>query len=142
MAASALDSDPTYLAYRRAMGFDEGSAKADAALETERTNVSLDLARPEIAYQGGLDRQQISGGMEDRGIWGSGDRLRELARQRHGEGVQLGQLEVQGANSLADIQRAMAQQVAAGRRQFGDQTMASGANTYLNQGMDPWDEPF
>lgn len=142
MANSDLAMDPTYQAMRRAMGFDEGSAQADADLASARTDVMLDLARPEIAFQGEEDRRTISSGFEDRGMWGSGERLRALAVQRRGQGAQLGQLEVQGANSLADIQRAMAQQIAAGRRQFGDQAMGVGADVYLGAGMDPWNEPF
>lgn len=142
MANSDLAMDPTYQAMRRAMGFDEGTASADADLATARNDVMLDLARPEIAFQGEEARRQISGGFEDRGMWGSGARLRELAVQRRNQGAQLGQLEVQGANSLADIQRTMAQQIAAGRRNFGDRSMAAGADVYLGAGMDAWNEPF
>lgn len=142
MANSDLSMDPTYQAMRRAMGFDEGQAKADADLAATRQDVMLDLARPEIAFQGEEARRQISLGAEDRGMWGSGERLRDLAVQRRNEGAQLGQLEVQGANSLADIQRAMAQQIAAGRRSFGDRSMAAGADVYLGAGMDAWNEPF
>lgn len=142
MANSDLAMDPTYQAMRRAMGFDSGQATADAALDTTRQQVALDLARPELAFQGREDRRQISSGFEDRGMWGSGDRLRALAVQRRNQGAQLGQLNLQGATSIADIQRQMAAQIAGSRRQFGDASMGAAANVYLGAGMDPWDEPF
>lgn len=142
MANSDLAMDPTYQAMRRAMGFDEGQTTADATLDTTKQQVALDLARPELAFQGREARRQISSGFEDRGMWGSGERLRDLAVQRRNQGAQLGQLNLQGATSIADIQRQMAAQIAAGRRQFGDASMSAGANVYLGAGMDPWDEPF
>lgn len=142
MANTALSSDPTYQAYRRAMGFDEGSARADADLATAQQQVALDLARPEIAFQGREARRDINTGYEDRGMWGSGARLRDLAVQRRQQGAQLGQLEIQGATSIADLQRQMAAQIAASRRQFGDRTMGRAADIYLGAGLDPWDEPF
>lgn len=124
------------------MGFDEGSTSANADLDTTRAQTMLDLARPELAFQGEEERRQISLGAEDRGMWGSGERLRDLALQRRQQGVQLGQLEIQGANSIADIQRQMAQQIASGRRSFADGSLTAGANVYLNSGLDPWDEPY
>lgn len=142
MANTALDQDPTYQAYRRAMGFDEGSAKANADLATAQQQVALDLARPEIAFQGREARRDINTGFEDRGMWGSGARLRELAVQRRQQGAQLGQLEIQGATSIADLQAQMAAQVAATRRQFADRTMGRAADVYLTAGLDPWDEAF
>lgn len=142
MAPSSLDQDPTYLALRRAMGFDEGSTQANADLETTRAQTMLDLARPELAFQGAQQRRQINLGAEDRGMWGSGERLRDLAVQRRNQGAQLGQLEIQGANSIADIQRQMAQQIAAGRRSYADQTLSAAGDAYLRGGLDPWDDPF
>lgn len=142
MANTALDQDPTYQAYRRAMGFDSGAAQADADLATAQQQVALDLARPEIAFQGREARRGINSNFEDRGMWGSGARLRELAVQRRMQGAQLGQLEIQGATSIADIQRQMAAQVAASRRQFADRTMGRAADIYLAGGLDPWDEPY
>lgn len=140
--ADSLTQDPTYLALRRAMGFDTGQAQADADLDTARSQVMLDLARPELAFQGAQERRAINASAEDRGMWGSGERLRDLAVQRRQQGAQLGSLEIQGANSLADIQRQMAQQIAASRRSYADQSLGAGADAYLRNGLDPWDEPF
>lgn len=137
----AATDDPSYLAYLRAAGFEDTQAQDDAALAETKAKAQVDLYRPEIDYQGELARKNIGLQHEDRGMFRSGQHLEARAQQEHEQGLALGQLDLEGADSVAGIQRTLAAQLAGSQRQLGDQGLLADTRQYLEQGLAPYRVP-
>lgn len=131
-------SDPAYLAYMRALGFDDAQARDDAQLAETKARAQIDLYRPEIAYQGEIERRNIGEAHEDRGMFRSGQHLRAIAEQEHQQALDTGQLDLEGADSIAGIQRTMAEQIAANARKLADQGLLADSRQYLDAGLSPY----
>lgn len=120
---ASLSEDPTYLAWLRALGFEDQSSEADAALQTQQAQQRADFTAPEIQYQGQLAQRNISGNMEDRGIFRSGEHERALAEQQHSTQYQLGALQLGTAQDIGGIQSRLAQDIAGRRRQMTEKEL-------------------
>lgn len=133
MNVASLNEDPTYLAWLRALGFEDETSRADAARDTAQVQQRVAFQAPEIQYQGQLAARNISGGYEDRGLFRSGEHERGLAEQQHATQYQLGALELGGAEDIGGIQSSLAQQIAARRRQMIEQELALGPRLEYEQ---------
>lgn len=102
--------DPAYLAYLRALGFNESTDRATADNATAGVQRQVAMVLPEIAYQGGVTRQGIDTGYEANGLYRSGDHMQKIAQQQHTEGYQTGQATISASDQIAAIQRQLAQQ--------------------------------
>lgn len=103
--------DPAYLAYLRALGFNESTDRATADDQTASVQRQAAMSIPEIAYQGDVTRQGIDTGYEASGLYSSGDHLLKLAQQAHNQGYQTGQATIGAADQIAAIQRTLANQM-------------------------------
>lgn len=130
--------DPAYLAYYRAMGFEDANTRDEAQLAQTKAQAQIDLYRPEIAYQGEIDRRGIGEAHEDRGTFRSGMHLRDAAEQEHAQALATGQLDLEGADSLAEIQRQQQIKLAASQRKLGDQGLLADSRQYLEEGLAPY----
>ncbi len=133
-----VEQDPSYLAYLRAAGFEDAQARDDAALGEMKAKAQIDLERPEIDYQGELARRDIGLQHEDRGMFRSGQHLQARAEQEHGQAYALGQLDLQGADSVAGIQRQLAERLSQSQRTLGDQGLLADERQYLEAGLAPY----
>lgn len=116
-----LASSPEWLTFLNALGLEQGQFSAD--IDRQR-GVAQNLAAQQasdIEAQGPLERRQIAGGLETRGMARSGQFVRSLAEQRAQQGRRQGQvqsgltnqlsgLESQLSNRLIDIGARRAQQ--------------------------------
>lgn len=119
----ALGQDPTWLAYMRALGFEEGEATANAEQSRGQVEDRLAFQRPIVAEQGEMARRGISAGFESRGVFRSGGHETALAEQRRGEQEQVGALELDAANDVAGITGSLAQEIVRLRRQQTERDM-------------------
>lgn len=134
----AAEQDPAYLAYLRAAGFDDQQAQDEAALGEMKAKSQIELYRPEIDYQGEIARDTIGLQHEDRGMFRSGQHLEARAQQEHEQALALGQLDLEGADSVAGIQRTLASQLAGSQRQLADQRLLADSRQYLDAGLRPY----
>lgn len=99
--------EPTLQAYLRQIGFSEAQARAQAQLSQDEAARRLTTLIPAMRDAGVEQRRNIEGGMEDRGLYRSGETQRRLATQRREEerGVYDAQLGAAGgiAGSEADL---------------------------------------
>jgi hypothetical protein len=130
--------DPSYLAYMRALGFDDSQATAETALASTKAKAQMDLYRPEIAYQGELDRRDIGLAHEDRGMFRSGQHMQALAEQEHGQALETGRMDLEGAESVEELQRRLMDQLSGSQRKLGDQRLLADSRQYLEGGLAPY----
>jgi hypothetical protein len=136
--AGQLASDPSYLAYMRALGFEESTATGDAQFDRDTIERKQAAAIPELEYQGGVQREQLAGGFEDRGLLRSGMHEQAQARLMHDQGYQRSQLDMAHGDALAEIERNLQRQLGDIERRRSEQTLSSGAGTYLSTGLAPY----
>lgn len=132
-AVPALASSPAYQAYLRELGLSEADATNDeqfreAMLRRQLEPGSANLAQ--LDQQGTLQRQQISGGMESRGIFHSGEHEQALALQRASEGAQRSALQGQINDQIALLQHNLAQQLAGIAKTRAEGTLSSAGGIY------------
>jgi hypothetical protein len=138
---ATLAQDPTYLAYLRAIGMEQTEAIDSAESKRGAIEDRLALYKPELKYQGQVERRNVSGGFENRGIFQSSDHERALAEQRHGEQFKIGQLEQSGAEELTGIQTNLAMQLARLERDRAEKDLALSQSIYTNEGVVPYQNP-
>lgn len=114
---SAWKDDPSYQAYMKALGFDQGIAEADAARRSTAITAGAELQTPEIERRGELARTGISDSYEDRGFFRGSERLGALADQRAGQTYDLAMVERARADALADSEMSLARELAGLNRQ-------------------------
>lgn len=118
------EADPIYQAYIRSLGFQGNLAENQAQQRQDLVSQQLGISIPEAKEQGVQQRRSISGGMEDRGMYRSGQHHRRLSESRAGEQRRVGSLQLAGAMDVAGITSQLAMQQA--------QQQAGGAEAYLD----------
>lgn len=103
-AAASLSEDPAWLAYMRALGYEQSDAERIAAQRSNEVRRRYALLLPELQMAGENQRTAISGGMESRGIYRSGEHEMALARQRAAEQQQLGSMGSEQTAALGGIE--------------------------------------
>jgi hypothetical protein len=136
--AGQLGQDPTYLAWLRALGFEENTARSDATAGRERVQSQVDYAQPRILEEGVRERRDISYGMEDRGLFRSGEALRRGAEQRADEQYRIGGLQIQAGEQLAGIESGLARELAGIERRRAEQALTTGGDIYRREGLIPY----
>lgn len=107
-----VNEDPSYLAFIAAL--DQAQAQAGAIRQQALADADTNLAtyKPRIAEAGVEQRRGISGRHEMRGMFRSGQRLRDIGLQQRSEGQQ-----------VADLERGVARAKTAANQQY-DATLA------------------
>lgn len=136
--AGALAQDPNYLAYLRALGFEQAETERRGAADLAQVEQRAAFERPEIGYQAGVERRGMSGGYEDRGLFGSSMHELALADQRRGEQLALGRIDLGAAEQAATIANTMAAELARSNRMAAEQALATGGRLYEELGTDPY----
>lgn len=95
------NADPSFQNLLSQLGLKETLSRNQAAQKIESLNTQLGVLLPRIAESGVEQRRGINFGAEARGVFRSGERLRNLALQQRGE-----------QQRVADAQSALARQVA------------------------------
>lgn len=98
-----LETDPSYLTYLRSIGLREEDARATAARQISRVQRDVAGAVPDIQEQGVEARRGIGDGFEARGVFRSGERLRDQALQQRDETKRIAGVYQQGADSESDL---------------------------------------
>jgi hypothetical protein len=109
---SVADPDPTYEAYLRALGFQGETSQKVATQKTADVNARAALEIPELGTQYQREQESVNADALGRGVWSSGEHDRALAEAGHDYQYRLGSMEMTQAQSLGDIQLALAQQQA------------------------------
>lgn len=125
MAVPGL-TDPTYLAYLRAMGLEEEVARANAARQTSAVQRQLQTATPEIARLGIINRARIGDSFESRGVFQSGMRKQRQAEGAASEGYRVGSMFGQASDKIGAIQGNLQGNLADLARQRADRQAAYG----------------
>lgn len=116
-------ADSAYLTALRSLGYDQATAMRIAARRAGQVQRDLGLAVDDTKAYGKIARRNISGGMESRGIYQSGQHLKSLAEQRAQEGRRIGSLRSQGAGQLGEVRSTLEQQMADIAKQRAEQTI-------------------
>jgi len=106
---ASIFQDPTYLAYRAALGLesDTAAARLRSAQDAARRSAAQQMA--DIGFQGEGQRQSISNSYEGRGFSRSSGRQLAMARQQAGEGRAYSGIATDTANRIADLEAQIAQ---------------------------------
>lgn len=134
--ADALGQSPAYLAYLRSLGVTDANDAAGTQTGVDTVQRRTATMLPRIAEQGAISREGISGNYESRGLYRSGQHEVSLARQRAGEGQQVGDLQSGGADQIALLQATLVQQRAARQRQLVEQALNAANGLYAQSGTD------
>lgn len=126
-----LATDPTYLAFMRALGAEQADVQSAGDLGV--SNLQRELARriPEIIMQGEEARRNISGGMESRGLFRSGEHELGLGRQRVAESTAIGNLQGTEADQESALRLQLAQRLASIQQQRSENTLNAAGQSYL-----------
>lgn len=101
-------TDPAFQALMAQLGLKGELLKMDTAKRIGEIQREGEIAAPRIKEQGVEQRRAIDYGWEDRGLYRSGARLRDLALQQRGETQRLADLERNTANQVAGLNRRQA----------------------------------
>ena len=106
---ASIWQDPTYLAYRSALGLeaDTSAARIRSAQDAARRTAAQSIA--DIYHQGERQRVGIGNNFEGRGFSRSSGREIAMAEQRYGQGRQTSGVQSELANQLADYESQLAQ---------------------------------
>lgn len=104
-------TDPSYQQLLAQLGLSETRARAAAAQKIGNLQSDALLAGPRIQEAGIETRRGIDFGAENRGMFRSGARLRDLALQRRGETQRLGDLERGTARQVAGVNQSLEGQI-------------------------------
>lgn len=117
---ASIWSDPTFLAYRAALGLesDTSVSRLRSAQDAARRNAAQQVA--DIGLQGQQSRVGIGNNFEGRGMSRSSGREITMARQRQGEGRQVAGVQSGLANQTADYEGQIAAARAAAARQAAE----------------------
>lgn len=136
--AGQLGQDPAYLAWLRALGFEENAARSDATAARETVAARTEFERPQLEDQGMRERRTIAAGMEDRGLFRSGEMLSRTAEQRADQQYRVGGLELRAGEQIAGIESGLAREVAGIERRRTEQALTTGGNIYKREGLVPY----
>lgn len=117
-------ADSAYLTALRSLGYDKATAYRIAARNVAQVNRQMGLAEDDVKASGDISRRNISGNAEVRGIYRSGEHLRNLSEQRASEGRRLGSIQSIGAGQIGGYQNSLEQSLSDISRQRAEQEMA------------------
>ena len=129
----APEADPQFLAFQRALGVSEDELRGTVALARGRTQRDLALRLPQLAETQRAASQNIADSYEARGIGGAGNQKLDLLRSDTGFSQQRGQMELNAADTVADLDRDLAMKLAQGRRDTAEQSMATSQRRALDR---------
>ena len=110
--APVLEKDPAFLAYQRALGLESSNYQADVARREGVVQSDTQRQLGDLVSQGERQRTGISGNLEARGLFRSGEHEQALAHQRANEGSQQGAIQAAAAQRIADLHTTLTQQLA------------------------------
>lgn len=105
-------SDPSFQALIASYGLRADQARAAAAQRIGDLQTEGIIQAPRIQEAGIEQRRGISGNAEGRGLFQSGERLRNLSLQRRGEDQRLADLQRATARGVASTNQSLSQQLA------------------------------
>lgn len=115
-----IANDPTYLSYLRSSGYNEDSARMLAARQVDQLKRRVSMAIPGIQEAGIEQRRGIGNSFEARGVFASGERLRQQALQQRGETSQIAALQGGLADQVGDIEIGLRDQIGQLANQRGE----------------------
>jgi hypothetical protein len=116
--------DSSWLTFLRSMGFTEAQAYQQASGAIDRAKRQVTMGVADVNTEGAEERRNISGNYEARGIFRSGERLADLARQRAAQTQKVGQLQTTGQDTIGGIRSTLSGQLSDLVRQRADQQLA------------------
>lgn len=117
------EEDPQFLAFQRAMGYNENDLRAQVAMKRSRAAEDFANQLPILAEENRSAVQGINGDYESRGIGGGGQNKLDLLRQRTDYSRQQGLLR-QGLNrTVGDLGSDLSRQVAQNRIQTSEEEL-------------------
>lgn len=136
--AGQLGADPTYLGWLRALGFEENTTRDQATVSKEKIAREAAFTAPQIAEQGERTLRNVSAGMEDRGLFRSGEALRRGAETRAATVADLTGLHMRTGDTIAGIESTLSRQLAEIERRRAEQALTTGGERYLSEGLVPY----
>lgn len=127
----AGSTDPAYLAYQRQLEYQRQVAGLAAQRSLQNLAGQMVIGPQQLAAQGEIARRGISGGLEARGLFRSGERLRDLADQRANEAQRLAAIRLSGAGQFGDILTTLQGNLAGLSNQSADQALANDARNVV-----------
>lgn len=97
-------TNPAYLAYLRALGMQEETARAVALRNIAAINRQVQTQTPEIARLGAIQRARIGDSFEARGVFRSGMRQQRQAEAGASELYRVGSLHGNAADRIGAVQ--------------------------------------
>lgn len=126
-------ADPTYLAFLRSAGADEGMARL--ATQGQKDRINRQIAMSIVPFQENLQQGlgNIAGNAEANGMWSSSKRLRDQQNFETGQNRQQAAFETGLREQSADLDLQLANQIAGLRRNAGEQALTSEQRVRLAQ---------
>lgn len=115
-----IANDPTYLSYLRSSGYNEDSARMLAARQVDQLKRRVSMAIPGIQEAGIEQRRGIGNSFEARGVFASGERLRQQALQQRAETSQIAGLQGGLADQVGNIEIGLRDQIGQLANQRGE----------------------
>lgn len=122
----------------RALGFEEASTVNDAARQRGQLERRQGFVRPELEYQGGLERDKLEGSLEDRGMTRSGGGELERAQLEHSIGYRMSDLDMAYGENLAELESNLARKLAGVQQKRTEMDLTTGGNVYYTTGAAPY----
>lgn len=112
--------DNAWLSFLRGLGFTHEQAWRTAAAQIDRTKRQVGMQVADINEAGDEQRRNISNNAEARGIFRSGERLQDLARQRAAQQQDIAHATITGADTIGAVRTQLGGQEADLARQRAD----------------------
>ncbi len=128
-------TDPSWMAVSRGFQYQSDTLDQGAQRRREQYQARADYTRPQLQYQGELERRDISYDAEGRGVLRSGQHEQALAEAMRKEQQRLGDLDMQLAENLTNVDLESSTQQADLRRQFAEKGQEAAYQQYVNEGI-------
>lgn len=116
-AALNPEEDPQYLAFQRALGIDEATARAQAQLQRSQLQRAYLAQLPNIQDNLQQANQGVDNAFLSRGIYGAGEQAVQKTRNINLAQQQQNDAAAKSYEGQANLESQLAQQIAQGRRQ-------------------------
>jgi hypothetical protein len=123
--APTLEASPAYQAFMRALGVERSQAESSTQQQVDALNRSLANRLPEITQAGEYARRGISGALESRGLFRSGEHETALAGQRQTEAGAVSGLQDETADRIAGLRQSLAERLAGFGRAEAEQGLSA-----------------
>lgn len=130
--AAAYMQDPSYNLYMRQMGFNESDIQSTLAAAKDRINRNLGIGAPMYDRQRDRGVRNVGESFASRGMYRSGRRLQDQMDLVSNIDYNQARENYSARDRQAQLETQAAQQIAAGRRQLGEQQLNTGQR--LTQG--------